>query len=55
MNNCLRVVEHRADILVLIVGGRYGNVADYTDKSITNLEYLRAKSKEIPAYAFIDA
>lgn len=24
VENCLRIVEQRADILVLIVGGRYG-------------------------------
>lgn len=54
VNNCLRVVEQRADILVLIVGGRYGSIADYGNKSITNLEYLRAKAKGIPIYAFID-
>lgn len=54
INNCLRVVEQRADILVLIVGGRYGYVTDHGNKSITNLEYLRARSKGIPIFVFVD-
>ena len=54
INNCLRVVEQRADIMVLIVGGRYGYITDHGNKSITNLEYLRAKSKGIPIFVFID-
>lgn len=54
LNNCLRIVEQRADILVLIVAGRYGSITNHGDKSITNLEYLRAKAKGIPVYAFID-
>lgn len=54
VNNCLRVVEERADIFVLIVGGRYGYVTDHEEKSITNLEYLRAKYKGIPIYIFVE-
>lgn len=54
IHNCLRVVEERANIMVLIVGGRYGNVTDHGEKSITNLEYLRAKVKGIPIFIFID-
>lgn len=54
VDNCLRVVEERADILVLIVGGRYGYITNHGDKSITNLEYLRARTKGIPIFVFID-
>lgn len=54
VENCLRVVEERADILVLIVGGRYGYITSHGDKSITNLEYLRAKAKRIPIFVFMD-
>jgi hypothetical protein len=39
--------------LLLIVGGRYGTVPTDRDRSITNLEYLEAKSKGIPVYVFI--
>lgn len=54
INNCLRAVEERANILVLVVGGRYGYVTDHGEKSVTNLEYLRAKVKGIPIFVFID-
>jgi len=39
--------------MVLIVGGRYGTTTDQ-GKSVTNLEYLRAKAKGIPVYVFVD-
>ena len=38
VHNCLRVVEERANIMVLIIGGRYGYVTNHGEKSITNLE-----------------
>ncbi len=53
VDNCLRVVSERADIFVLIIGSRYGFKTD-SGKSVTNIEYLRAKEKGIPIYAFID-
>lgn len=53
VENCLRIVEQRADIFILIIGSRYGSTLD-NGKSITNLEYLRAKAKGIPIYAFVD-
>jgi hypothetical protein len=52
--NCRRRVEEDADILVLVVGGRYGSIDAETAKSITNLEYLAARSKGIPIYAFVE-
>ncbi|MGL9768991.1 hypothetical protein IGK31_003075 [Enterococcus sp. DIV1288f] len=53
VDNCLRVVQERADIFILIIGNRYGYQTG-SGKSVTNLEYLRAKEKGIPIYAFID-
>lgn len=53
VENCLRVVEAKADIFVLIVGGRYGAVQEQ-GKSITNMEYLKARAKGIPIYVFIE-
>lgn len=53
LNNCLRAVDERADIFVLVVGCRYGSVTK-TGHSVTNMEYLRAKAKGIPIYAFVD-
>ncbi|MGO9569107.1 MAG: DUF4062 domain-containing protein [Desulfomonilaceae bacterium] len=54
VENCRKRVERNADILVLIIGGRYGSIDRNTDKSITNLEYLEAREKRIPIYAFVD-
>lgn len=53
VENCLRTVEAKADIFVLIVGGRYGAVQDQ-GKSVTNMEYLRARAKDVPIYVFIE-
>jgi len=52
VSNCLETVKNRADILILIVGGRYGHQPD-SGKSVTNLEYIEAKSKGIPVYVFV--
>lgn len=53
IENCLNAVRTRADILVLIVGARYGTVMIDRNRSITNLEYLEAKAKGIPIYVFV--
>lgn len=49
--NCIQNVAD-TDILVLIIGNRYGYITD-TGKSITNTEYLYAKEKGIPIYIFV--
>lgn len=54
IENCRRRVEQSADIMVLIIGGRYGSIDSKTVKSITNLEFLEARTKGIPIYVFID-
>lgn len=54
VENCRRQVDESADVLVLIIGGRYGSVDAATSKSITNIEYLAARQKGIPVYAFIE-
>ena len=53
IENCIKIVKENADILVLIVGNRYGNVIE-NGKSITNNEFLVAKQKGIPIFCFID-
>jgi Domain of unknown function (DUF4062) len=53
VENCRRIVEQEADILVLLIGGRYGSLVLNTDKSVTNLEYLTARAKRIPVFAFV--
>lgn len=54
IENCRRRVERDADVLVLVIGGRYGAVDEPTGKSITNLEYMTARAKGIPIAAFVD-
>lgn len=53
VENCLKVVDENADILVLIIGGRYGSIRNQ-GKSVTNMEYLKARAKGIPIYVFIE-
>ena len=52
LHNCLEAVRSRADIFLLIVGGRYGSITE-TGKSITNLEFSEANAKGIPKYVFV--
>lgn len=51
MENCVNAVRDEADILVLIIGNRYGSLLD-SGKSITNTEFLTAVRKGIPVYTF---
>lgn len=51
--NCLNIVDNYADIFILIIGNRYGTITEQ-GKSITNLEYLHAKTKNIPIFIFIN-
>ncbi len=53
VENCRRRVENDADILVLVIGGRYGSVDHGSSKSVTNLEYLAARLKGVPVFVFI--
>lgn len=53
IENCIKIVKENADILILIVGNRYGNIIQ-NGKSITNNEFLVAKQKGIPIFCFID-
>lgn len=52
VSNCLGAVKDRADLFVLVVGGRYGSVSQ-SGLSITNLEYLEAVAKGIPIFVFV--
>lgn len=53
IENCRRRVEADADILVLVVGARYGSTLPDNSRSVTNVEYLTARAKGIPVYAFL--
>lgn len=52
VENCIEVVNSSADIFVLILGNRYGYKLD-SGKSITNMEFMAAKTKNIPTYVFM--
>lgn len=52
VENCLAGIKEKADIFILVVGGRYGSKTE-NEKSVTNLEYLEAKVKGIPRYVFV--
>ena len=52
IRNCKETVKNRADVFILIVGGRYGAITD-SGRSITNLEYIEAKANGTPMYIFV--
>ena len=54
VENSLRNVRENTDVFVMIVGARYGSIDPDTDKSVTNLEFLEARERGIPAYVFVD-
>lgn len=49
--NCINAINKEADILILIIGNKYGSILE-TGKSITNTEFLTAINKGIPVYTF---
>jgi len=53
IENSIKRVRCDADILVLIIGDRYGCVDHATGKGVTHLEYQTARSKGIPVYVFV--
>lgn len=53
IENCIDNVRNHADLMILIIGNRYGYQTD-KGKSITNTEFETAKSKGIPVYVFIE-
>jgi hypothetical protein len=54
IENCRRRVEQDADLFILIVGARYGSRDPDSSRSVTNIEYLAARAKGVPVYAFIE-
>lgn len=54
ISNCRHVVQNDADVLVLIIGCRYGYVPPTAKQSVTNLEYLTAREKGIPIFVYVD-
>ena len=53
VENSRRNVRENADIFVIVVGARYGSIDAEADKSITNLEFVEARARGVPAYVFV--
>lgn len=54
VENCKRVVRERADLLVLIVGGKRGSLDPQTKKSVVNSEYQEARLTGLDSIVFVD-
>jgi hypothetical protein len=54
VENCKRVVRERADLLVLIVGGKRGSLDPSTLKSVVNSEYQEARLTGLDCIVFVD-
>lgn len=54
VENCKRVVRERADVLVLIVGGKRGSLDPQTQKSVVNSEYQEARVAGLDRIVFVD-
>lgn len=54
VENCKRVVRERADLLVLIVGGKRGSLDPQTGKSVVNSEYQEARLTGLDCIVFVD-
>lgn len=54
VENCKKVIEDHADLLILIIGGRRGSLDAATDRSVVNVEYLAARAKGIDCFVFVD-
>jgi hypothetical protein len=52
-DSCLREIPS-CQMLVLIIGGRFGEAYKDTEKSITNYEYSEAVKSKIPVFALVD-
>ncbi|MFZ2752246.1 MAG: DUF4062 domain-containing protein [Lysobacteraceae bacterium] len=54
VDNCKKVVRERADIFVLIIGGKRGSLDPSSGKSVVNSEYREAKLAKIDCLVFVD-
>lgn len=53
VDNCRNAVKKDTDILVLIIGQRFGSIDSESGQSVTSIEYFEARQKKIPIIAFI--
>jgi hypothetical protein len=54
VENCKKVVRERADVFVLLVGGRRGSLDPETDRSVVNVEYREACYVGIDCIVFVE-
>lgn len=54
VENCKKVVRERADVFVLIVGGKRGSLDPTTQRSVINAEYREAKKAGLDCFVFVD-
>ena len=53
VENSRRNVRENADVFVMVIGARYGSVDVKSDKSVTNLEFVEARTCGVPVYVFV--
>ena len=53
VENSRRNVRENTDVFVMVVGARYGSVDDESDRSVTNLEFIEARTSGVPVYVFV--
>ncbi len=53
VENSRRNVRENADIFVMVIGARYGSIDAEADRSVTNLEFVEARARGVPAYVFV--
>ena len=54
VENCKKVIRERADLLVLVVGGRRGASDPAGGGSVVSAEYQEARRKGIDSFVFVD-
>jgi len=54
IENCKKVVRDRADVFVLIVGGKRGSLDQKTERSVVNSEYREARAAGLDCIVFVD-
>ncbi|MBX7245715.1 MAG: DUF4062 domain-containing protein [Candidatus Sumerlaeaceae bacterium] len=54
IQNCTDIASEDADILILIVGLKYGSLDPKTKLSVTRLEFEAARARGVPVYIYVD-
>lgn len=54
VENCKKVVRSRADVFVLVVGGKRGSLDVKTERSVVNSEYREARVVGLDCIVFVD-